>query len=79
MAFGESCHLCTRRMSRIDLSCVLQVNQAVVAALADAVEDVRVLREPEAAGFGALGGVLHPERVDRIHTVARNRRVWTAA
>lgn len=46
---------------------------------AEASEDVRVLREPEVEGLGALGGVLHPERVDRIHTVARNRRVWTAA
>ncbi|GAA2912933.1 hypothetical protein GCM10020221_05840 [Streptomyces thioluteus] len=38
--------------------------------------DVRVLTEHQVSGLGALGGVLRPERVDRVHTVARNRRVW---
>ncbi|MBH1938461.1 NERD domain-containing protein [Streptomyces sp. AV19] len=38
--------------------------------------DVRVVTEHQVAGLGALGGVLRPERVDRVHTVARNRRVW---
>ncbi|MEU3351087.1 nuclease-related domain-containing protein [Streptomyces sp. NPDC037389] len=42
-------------------------------------EDVRVLRERDVPGLGRLGGVLRPERVDRIHTVARNRRVWLRA
>lgn len=46
---------------------------------ADSLEDVRVLREAEVPGLGELGGVLHPDRVDRIHTVARNRRVWLGA
>ncbi|MDT0450101.1 nuclease-related domain-containing protein [Streptomyces hesseae] len=41
--------------------------------------DVRVLRERDVPGLGRLGGVLRPERVDRIHTVARNRRVWLRA
>ncbi|MEW2581070.1 nuclease-related domain-containing protein [Streptomyces syringium] len=39
-------------------------------------EDVRVLREREIPELGTLGGVLHPDRVARVHTVARNRRVW---
>ncbi|WP_179083126.1 nuclease-related domain-containing protein [Streptomyces rectiverticillatus] len=39
-------------------------------------DDVRVLGEGEVPGLGALGGVLHPDRARRIHTVARNRRVW---
>ncbi|MEU7134191.1 nuclease-related domain-containing protein [Streptomyces sp. NPDC046261] len=47
--------------------------------VAASLEDVRVLREEEVAGLGALGGVLHPDRVDRIHTVARDRRVWLRA
>ncbi|MET9291513.1 NERD domain-containing protein [Streptomyces sp. NPDC003077] len=41
---------------------------------------IRVARdEREAAALGALGGVLAPERVERVHTVARNRRTWLAA
>ncbi|WP_448323674.1 nuclease-related domain-containing protein [Streptomyces sp. DSM 41493] len=47
--------------------------------VAASLEDVRVLGEREVAGLGALGGALHPHRVDRIHTVARNRRVWLGA
>lgn len=39
-------------------------------------EDVRVLKETETTTLGRTGGVLHPRRADRIHTVARNRRVW---
>ncbi|MEV5511016.1 nuclease-related domain-containing protein [Streptomyces orinoci] len=39
-------------------------------------EDVRVLTRHQLPALGTLGGVLRPERVDRIHTVARNRRVW---
>ncbi|WP_449476079.1 nuclease-related domain-containing protein [Streptomyces abikoensis] len=39
-------------------------------------DDVRVLGEAEVPGLGAGGGVLHPDRSRRIHTVARNRRVW---
>ncbi len=42
--------------------------------VAPSLEDVRVLREPEVSRLGALGGVLRPDRVDRIHTVARDRR-----
>ncbi|MFI9719977.1 nuclease-related domain-containing protein [Streptomyces sp. NPDC052396] len=44
--------------------------------LAAAPEDVRVLTHRELPALATLGGVLRPERVDRIHTVARNRRVW---
>ncbi|WP_171162386.1 nuclease-related domain-containing protein [Streptomyces sp. I05A-00742] len=42
----------------------------------DAPEDVRVLMEHQVPGLGALGGALHPDRVDRVHTVARDRRLW---
>ncbi|MBB4895638.1 hypothetical protein FHS39_004717 [Streptomyces olivoverticillatus] len=42
-------------------------------------EDVSVLREEQLHELGTLGGILHPDRVDRIHTVARNRRAWLAA
>ncbi|MEV4439783.1 nuclease-related domain-containing protein [Streptomyces sp. NPDC049577] len=44
-----------------------------------AADDVRLLGEGEVASLGTLGGVLHPDRVDRVHTVARNRRVWLGA
>ncbi len=44
--------------------------------VAPELDDVRVLGEGEVPGLGALGGVLHPDRSRRIHTVARNRRVW---
>ncbi len=47
--------------------------------VAGSLEDVRVLREREVSWLGTLGGVLHPDRVDRIHTVARDRRVWLRA
>ncbi|MFF7729318.1 nuclease-related domain-containing protein [Streptomyces sp. NPDC008001] len=39
-------------------------------------DDVRVLGEADVPGLGAPGGVLHPDRSRRVHTVARNRRVW---
>ncbi len=39
-------------------------------------DDVRVLEERDVPGLGAFGGVLHPDRSRRVHTVARNRRVW---
>ncbi|MEU1827434.1 nuclease-related domain-containing protein [Streptomyces abikoensis] len=51
----------------------------VEAGTAGPPADVRVLREEDVPGLGGLGGVLRPERVDRIHTVARNRRVWLGA
>ncbi|KAB7843585.1 nuclease-related domain-containing protein [Streptomyces mobaraensis] len=38
--------------------------------------DVRVLLLRQVTGLRVLGGVLHPDRVDRVHTVARNRRLW---
>ncbi|MFC5724394.1 NERD domain-containing protein [Streptomyces gamaensis] len=44
--------------------------------VAPALDDVRVLTDDQVPDLGALGGVLHPQRVDRVHTVARNRRVW---
>ncbi|GHF25150.1 hypothetical protein GCM10010218_02280 [Streptomyces mashuensis] len=58
---------------------VLVLVGAAGVEVTPALEDVRVLREDEVAGLGALGGALHPDRVDRVHTVARNRRVWLAA
>ncbi|WP_372410275.1 nuclease-related domain-containing protein [Streptomyces luteireticuli] len=53
---------------------VVLVGASEVAAPGD--DDVAVLMERQVAGLGMLGGVLRPERVDRVHTVARNRRVW---
>ncbi|MEU1311307.1 nuclease-related domain-containing protein [Streptomyces cinnamoneus] len=58
---------------------VLVLVGAAEVEVAAPLEDVRVLQECEVAGLGTLGGVLHPERVDRIHTVARNRRAWLHA
>ncbi|MFE5872417.1 nuclease-related domain-containing protein [Streptomyces roseifaciens] len=61
---------------------LVQVQPVLVFVGARSVEaapelgDVRVLGEGEVPGLGALGGVLHPDRARRIHTVARNRRVW---
>ncbi|MEU7041637.1 nuclease-related domain-containing protein [Streptomyces varsoviensis] len=43
---------------------------------ASAPQGVRVLRERDVTRLGELGGVLHPERVERLYTVARNRRTW---
>ncbi|MFI9201875.1 nuclease-related domain-containing protein [Streptomyces sp. NPDC053048] len=58
---------------------VLVLVGAVRVEVDRSLDDVRVLREEEVLGLGELGGVLHPDRVDRIHTVARNRRVWLLA
>ncbi|MEU4209297.1 nuclease-related domain-containing protein [Streptomyces sp. NPDC026206] len=58
---------------------VLVLVGAADVEVAASVEDVRVLREREVPGLGALGGVLRPDRVERIHTVARDRRVWLRA
>ncbi|GAA0467653.1 hypothetical protein GCM10009544_32360 [Streptomyces stramineus] len=47
--------------------------------VAPALDDVRVLGEGELAGLtgpAAPGTDLPPHRADRVHTVARNRRVW---
>lgn len=44
--------------------------------VAPELEDVRVLRDTEVAGLGRTAGEFHPQRADRVHTVARNRRVW---
>ncbi|MEV4432269.1 nuclease-related domain-containing protein [Streptomyces sp. NPDC049585] len=64
----------------VPVRAVLVLAGAAEARVTPALRDVRVLREDEvAAGLGTLGGVLRPDRVDRIHTVARNRRVWFAA
>ncbi|MGW1074761.1 nuclease-related domain-containing protein [Streptomyces sp. NPDC002537] len=61
---------------------LVQVRPVLVFVGAESVEvspsldDVRVLGETETAALGTLGGALHPRRADRVHTVARNRRVW---
>ncbi|MGK5637931.1 nuclease-related domain-containing protein [Streptomyces sp. URMC 126] len=65
-------------------ACGFPVPVGPVVVLAGATEiddesergDVRVLTVRQVAGLGVLGGVLHPERVDRVHTVARNRQLW---
>ncbi|MCD9140615.1 nuclease-related domain-containing protein [Streptomyces albireticuli] len=55
---------------------VLVLVGAESVEVAPALEDVRVLRDTEVAELGAAAGELHPQRADRVHTVARNRRVW---
>ncbi|MBT2382331.1 nuclease-related domain-containing protein [Streptomyces sp. ISL-11] len=55
---------------------VLVVVGAASLEVAPELDDVRVLRETEVSGLGAEAGELHPRRADRVHTVARNRRVW---
>ncbi len=45
-----------------------------------ALRDVRVIRdERDIPLLGRLGGVLAPDRVERVYTVARNRRTWLRA
>ncbi|MBW1603453.1 NERD domain-containing protein [Streptomyces sp. JJ66] len=41
--------------------------------------DVRVLRERQLGTLGATGGVLSPSAAERVHTTARNRRIWRTA
>ncbi|WP_053160925.1 nuclease-related domain-containing protein [Streptomyces caatingaensis] len=71
-----------RCASALTRGCGFGVGVAGVVVLAGAsavvaeAGDVEVLTERQVGGLGALGGVLRPERVDRVHTVARNRRVW---
>ncbi|MEV0276341.1 nuclease-related domain-containing protein [Streptomyces sp. NPDC050610] len=55
---------------------VLVLVAAARVEAASAPRGIRVLRERDVARLGELGGVLHPERVERVYTVARNRRTW---
>ncbi len=77
-------HDCARASLVLSRGCgfLVQVRPVLVLVgagsveVSPALEDVQVLEEAQAATLGAAGGVLHPSRADRIHTVARNRRVW---
>ncbi|MEV0260007.1 nuclease-related domain-containing protein [Streptomyces sp. NPDC050617] len=55
---------------------VLVLVAAARVEVASVPRDVRVLRERDVTRLGEFGGVLHPERVERVYTVARNRRTW---
>lgn len=77
-------HDCARASLVLTKGCgfLVQVRPVLVLVgaehveVAPSLEDVLVLEDPAAATLGAGGGVLHPRRADRVHTVARNRRVW---
>ncbi|RSO31748.1 NERD nuclease [Streptomyces sp. WAC 06725] len=65
---------------RVETRPVLAFVGAAEVTLDPALRGVRVLRdEREAPSLGQLGGVLAPARVERVYTVARNRRTWLAA
>ncbi|MFH8344075.1 nuclease-related domain-containing protein [Streptomyces sp. NPDC018045] len=65
---------------RVEVRPVLAFVGAVDVRLDPALRDVRVIRdEREVPQLGRLGGVLAPDRVERVYTVARNRRTWLRA
>ncbi|MFI0263177.1 nuclease-related domain-containing protein [Streptomyces sp. NPDC017056] len=65
---------------RVEVRPVLAFVGAADVETDPALRGVRVVRdEREVPLLGRLGGVLAPARVERVYTVARNRRTWQAA
>ncbi|MEU7202640.1 nuclease-related domain-containing protein [Streptomyces sp. NPDC045470] len=65
---------------RVEARPVLAFAGAADVELDPALRDVRVIRdERDVPLLGRLGGVFAPDRVERVYTVARNRRTWLRA
>lgn len=65
---------------RVEVRPVLAFVGASRVETEPALKNVRVVSDIREIGtLGRLGGVLAPERVERVYTVARNRRTWLIA